>query len=66
MLQNKDSTKVDEIIEMKDNSVDLIITDPPYTKEDLTPCYDGPPKLATQKLKDGGSLVFLYGKYQTS
>ena len=65
MLLNKDSTKVDEITEIKNSSVDLDVTDPQYTKEDSTACYDCLAKLATQKLKDGGSLVFLYVKYQT-
>ena len=59
-LVNADSTK--EIPEIPYNSVDLIVTDPPYMKEYIfeESVYDGLARLAARKLKDGGSLVFYY------
>lgn len=44
-----------------DNSVDFIITDPPYPKEFL-PLYEDLSKLAARVLKDGGSLVCMTGQ----
>jgi DNA modification methylase len=49
---------------IKDNSVDLIVTDPPYLKDHALEIYDGLAKFASRKLKEGGTLVFFYGKYQ--
>jgi site-specific DNA-methyltransferase (adenine-specific) len=46
--------------EIPDNSIDLIFTDPPYSKEYL-PLYQELGKLATRVLKPGGSLVFYVG-----
>ena len=43
--------------DIPDNSVDLIFTDPPYSKEYL-PLYEELAKLAIRILKPGGSLVF--------
>jgi DNA modification methylase len=62
ILLNTDSTTTQEIPEIKDNSVDLIVTDPPYLRENLE-LFDGLAKLASTKLKDGGSLVFFYGTH---
>ena len=62
-LLNADSTKFEEITELKDNSVDLIVTDPPYTEGNLD-LFDALARLASKKLKLGGSLVFFYGQYQ--
>jgi ParB-like chromosome segregation protein Spo0J len=62
LLLNKDSTKIEELTEIKDNSVDLIVTDPPYSKESL-PLYEALAKLASRKLKEGGSVVFYFGQY---
>lgn len=61
-LLNADSTKFEHIDELKDNSIDLIVTDPPYLRENL-PVYEGLARLAVQKLKPGGSLVFNYGNH---
>jgi hypothetical protein len=61
-LLNKDSTRPEEITEIKDNSAVLIITDPPYGREYLD-CYDGLAKFASHKLKEGGSVVFMFGEY---
>jgi DNA modification methylase len=58
-LLNKDSTK--EIPEIRDNSVDLVVTDPPYAKDSLA-LFDGLARFAATKLKEGGSLVFYYGR----
>ena len=62
-LLNKDSTNLEglEEEEIPDNSVDLIITDPPYLKGYL-PVFDGLAKLAIRKLKEGGSLLFYFGQ----
>ena len=59
-LLNMDSTKI--TTEIPDNSVDLIITDPPYDTESLY-LYEGLAALASDKLKDGGSLVFYFGQH---
>lgn len=42
-------------------SVDVIITDPPYGKEHLE-CYDDLSEAATYTLKDGGSLLVMTGQ----
>jgi 16S rRNA G966 N2-methylase RsmD len=61
---NMDSTKVDELGDMiPDNSVDLIISDPPYTFEATPEAFKGLAELASRKLRDGGSLVFYFGHY---
>lgn len=57
---NRDSTKLDEIPELKDNSIDLIFADPVYIEGSL-PLIEALPKLASTKLKEGASLVFYYG-----
>jgi predicted methyltransferase len=46
--------------EIADNSIDLILTDPPYGEQYL-PLYRELAKLADRVLKPGGSLVFLVG-----
>jgi ParB-like chromosome segregation protein Spo0J len=46
--------------EISDNSIDLILTDPPYSREYL-PLYQELGKLAVRVLKPGGSLVFYVG-----
>ena len=51
----------DGLIEIADNSVDFIITDPPYPKEYL-PLYGVLSKVAARILKDGGSLVCMCGQ----
>jgi tRNA G10 N-methylase Trm11 len=61
-LLNMDIAKVTEEI-IKDNSVDLILTDPPYGTDAL-PLYKSLAELASKKLKEGGSLVFYFGQYQ--
>jgi DNA modification methylase len=61
LLLNADSTKFEEEIpELKDDSLDLIITDPPYIDGSL-PLYEALAKMASTKLKEGGSIVFFYG-----
>ena len=52
----------EDIPEIPDNSVDLIITDPPYPKEHL-PIFGSLARFAVRKLKPGGSLVFYYNRY---
>jgi DNA modification methylase/ParB-like chromosome segregation protein Spo0J len=64
ILLNKDSTNIEELTEIPDNSVDLIVTDPPYSSDSL-PLYQGLARLASKKLKDGGSVVFFYGRQLT-
>lgn len=44
------------------NSIDLIITDPPYTEESL-PIYTDLYKFADRVLKEGGSLLCYAGQY---
>ena len=51
----------DGLPQIKDNSVDFIITDPPYPKEFL-PLYEDLSKLAARVLKDGGSLICMIGQ----
>jgi DNA modification methylase len=46
--------------EIPDNSIDLILTDPPYGREYLS-LYQDLAKLAIRVLKPGGSVVFLVG-----
>jgi 16S rRNA G966 N2-methylase RsmD len=48
--------------EIPDNSIDLILTDPPYTWASL-PLYRDLGILAARVLKDGGSLVTIVGHY---
>jgi DNA modification methylase len=64
MPLNADSTNNKDIPEIKDSSVDLILTDPPYAKKDSLALYDSLAKLACAKLKQGGSLVLYYGEEQ--
>ena len=45
---------------LKDNSIDLIFTDPPYGKEFLS-LYHELAKLAVRILKPGGNIVFFVG-----
>ena len=47
--------------EIADNSVDFIITDPPYPKNFL-PLYKELSKVSARVLKDGGSLVCMVGQ----
>ena len=47
--------------QIADNSVDIIITDPPYPKEFL-PLYSELSKVAARVLKDGGSLICMTGQ----
>ncbi len=46
----------------KDNTIDMIFTDPPYEKEYL-PLYGDLAKLAQRVLKPSGSLVFFMGHF---
>ena len=48
--------------EIADNSIDLIITDPPYNEESI-PLYGEIAKLAQRVLKPGGSLITIIGHY---
>jgi len=45
---------------IKDNSLDAIITDPPYPREFL-PCWNKLAEFAVKKLKDGGILIAASG-----
>lgn len=47
--------------DIADNSVDFIITDPPYPKEYLS-LYEDLSKVAARVLKDGGSLICMTGQ----
>lgn len=47
--------------DIADNSVDFIITDPPYPKKYL-PLYGDLSKVAARVLKDGGSLICMTGQ----
>jgi site-specific DNA-methyltransferase (adenine-specific) len=49
-------------LNIKDNSISLIFTDPPYTKEFLH-LYDEMAKQAARVLRDGGSLMCYIGHY---
>lgn len=51
----------DGLPQIENNSVDFIITDPPYPKEYL-PLYEDLSKVAARVLKDGGSLVCMAGQ----
>lgn len=51
----------DGLPDIADNSVDFIITDPPYPKEYL-PLYEDLSKIAARVLKDGGSLICMTGQ----
>ena len=46
---------------VKDNSLDAIITDPPYTYEFIN-CWKSLAEFATKKLKDGGILIAMSGQ----
>ena len=46
---------------LEPNSVDVIITDPPYNRE-AVPLYESLALLARHSLKDGGSLVVMTGQ----
>jgi len=48
--------------EIPDNSIDLILTDPPYDEESL-PLYRDLGVFAARVLKEGGSLVSIAGHY---
>jgi SAM-dependent methyltransferase len=64
LLLNADSTKFEETLpEIKDNSVDLIVTDPPYLQEYLHDVFEALARFAAKKLKPGGSLLFYYNVY---
>jgi len=47
---------------IKDGSLDAIITDPPYPKENLD-CWTKLGTFASEKLKDGGILLAMSGNY---
>ena len=49
------------LLEIKDNSVDFIVTDPPYPREYL-PLYSDLSRVASRVLKDGGSLIVMIGQ----
>lgn len=56
-----DAKDMEEVIEL--NSVDLIITDPPYPKE-YFPCFEYLAESSPKILKSGGSLLTLLGHYE--
>ena len=58
-LLNVDIRYLDTLI--PDESVDVIITDPPYPKE-FVPLYDTLGKLAARVLKPGGSMIVMSGQ----
>lgn len=58
-LYNSDFRTLDVI---EDNSIDLIFTDPPYIKKFVS-LYRDIGKFASEKLKDGGSLICYVGHY---
>ena len=62
LLLNKDSMDLDNLPEVKDNSIELIVTDPPYPKKYLE-IFEQLAEFASCKLKRGGSLVFYYNRY---
>ena len=49
-------------LEIADNSIDLILTDPPYNEESIL-LYGELAKLAQRVLKPGGSLITIIGHY---
>ena len=51
----------DGLKEIADNSIDFIITDPPYPREYI-PLYGDLSQLASRVLKDGGSLIVMTGQ----
>ncbi len=51
----------DGLPQIDDNSIDFIITDPPYPREYI-PLYGELSKVAARVLKDGGSLVCMVGQ----
>lgn len=51
----------DGLPQISDESVDFIITDPPYSREYI-PLYGELSKVAARVLKDGGSLVCMVGQ----
>ena len=51
----------DGLLEIPDNSVDFIVTDPPYPREYL-PLYSDLSRIASRVLKDGGSLIAMIGQ----
>lgn len=62
-LLNRDMREDEEgpIAELEDNSIDLIITDPPYTT-DMLHLFEALADFAARKLKPGGSVVFYFGQ----
>jgi 16S rRNA G966 N2-methylase RsmD len=62
-LLNMDCTKITDN-EIQDNSVDLILTDPPYVYDPSFRLFKALADMACKKLKPGGSLVFYFGQYQ--
>jgi 16S rRNA G966 N2-methylase RsmD len=58
-LINNDFRKVEEI---KDNSVDMIFTDPPYERKYLT-LYDDLAKFGHRTLVEGGSIITYLRQY---
>jgi predicted methyltransferase len=58
---------IEEGDQIKDNSVDLILTDPPYLSENSLQLYGGVAELGKRVLKQGGScLVYAYQSYLPS
>jgi|GEM_PF-1596200 len=58
---------IKEGVQIKDNSVDLIFTDPPYLSENSLKLYEGVAKLGKRVLKPGGAcLVYAYQSYLPS
>lgn len=53
----------DKAKEIKDNSIDLIFTDPPYDRKSM-PLYEDLSYLAQRVLKVGGSLITFAGTYE--
>jgi ParB family chromosome partitioning protein len=49
-------------LEIADNSIDLILADPPYNEKSI-PLYGDLAKLAQRVLKPGGSLITIIGHY---
>jgi 16S rRNA G966 N2-methylase RsmD len=53
----------EKLKDIPDNSIDLIFTDPPYKKQDLSICKDLA-VFAARVLKPGGSLIVYTGGYE--
>jgi predicted methyltransferase len=51
-----------KVKEIKDNSIDLLLSDPPYDADGIS-LYGELAKVATRVLKDGGSMVVYAGQY---